>query len=111
MLTEKPIHITIPAYNNKMKQTKYLFFAAIILCLPACNGSSIDGKAQEEHYHHTDSMHTAVPSVEARPYSVPEEGAADTSIRKTEGTSLDSLKTTANPLYKGDNSDTGKTAH
>lgn len=94
-----------------MNQTSPLFLIAVILLLSACNGSSIDGKAQEEHYHKTDSMHTIAPAVDARSYSVPEDVAGDTSKQEKTGTQTDSIRTAANPESENDKRDTGTTNH
>jgi hypothetical protein len=89
-----------------MKRIKPIFLIIIILS-SACNGSSIDGKAQEEHYHNTDSMHTSAPSKKVV-FLADSTDLKDSSKRQVRGTKLDAVKSTANPLYKGDNSDTGK---
>ena len=81
--------------------------AAVVLY--ACNGASIDGQAQEEHWGNTEDMHTIAPAknVQRPDDSADLEDYKDT-VRAHKGTRLDSVKSEANPLYKGDNSDTGK---
>jgi len=54
----------------------------------------------------TKSIAEPEPSPDAKTLPTPNLGT-DSGIRKFKGTSQDSIKTAANPFYKGDNSDTG----
>jgi|GEM_PF-2057487 len=56
----------------------------------------------------TKSIAEPEPSPDAKTLPTPNLGT-DTGTRRYKGTSQDSIKTAANPFYKGDNSDTGIT--
>lgn len=96
--------------SYKIMRRSILYLLIITTLLYACNGASIDGQAQEEHTGNINYMHTNSPAENVQYIKDSTDAAmAEDIVRKTKGTQPDSAKTKANPLSKGDNSDTGKT--
>lgn len=78
----------------------------LVVLLIGCNSSSNEGKAQEERRDSTEYFNTSFPATKEKD-SISEAGPVEsTRGRTTPGTKEDSIKTTANPLYKGNNRDT-----
>jgi len=78
---------------------KSIFFLAGICCIIACNNPQNN---------RNDISDTPVaPQADSSALTMPTPHITDSGKRTMEGTSQDSIRSSANPLYKGDNTDTG----